>query len=74
MNPDKQFNDILRLNTEAERRQIAAMAMQGLLSSANRLTKDGENVPMTTENVAIVSVLYADALIAELDKNKDNGE
>jgi hypothetical protein len=34
-NCDKQFDKILEINTEAERRKIAAMAMQGLLSNPN---------------------------------------
>lgn len=58
------FDHLLEMNTEAERRKIAAMAMQGLLANP-----DYEN--RSSRDVASRSVIYADALIAELNKKKD---
>lgn len=53
-----------------ERRKIAAMAMQGIL--ANYRITSSTNVPkdFIPTSVAIASVHYADALIAELNKKK----
>lgn len=63
------FNRIIEINTEAERRKIAAMAMQGLLSNSeifvNSLTDKDKRV------LARESVSIADALLAELNKKKD---
>lgn len=64
---DKQFDKLLEMNTEAERRKFAAMAMQGLLANP-----DYEN--RSSRDVASRSVIYADALIAELNKKKDGSK
>lgn len=56
------FDKILRMNTEAERRQFAAMAMQGLLAN---------DFSVSYKECALDAVAYADALIAELNKKKD---
>lgn len=77
METDKDFNSILEMNTEAERRRIAAMAMQGILSNETRFKQAVSEFPMTdgTHNqyfgVAQCAIAYADALIAELNKKKD---
>lgn len=78
---DKQFDKILEMNTEVERRWIAAMAMQGMLSNpkfnkaydiyysacCNGGTK---NIKSREDYVAMRSVRFADALIAQLNKKK----
>jgi hypothetical protein len=51
--------------THPDRAMIAAMAMQGILSSS--LGKDNKDAAIS---VAKASVMYADALIAELQKTK----
>ena len=51
-----------------ERLQVAAMAMQGLLSNMNGFQLNNKDVAKSPENVAIASVLYADALLTELNK------
>lgn len=61
------FDKILRMNTEAERRQIAAMAMQGLLASPVDYSMQSKEPGY----IAKFSVECADALIAELNKKKD---
>lgn len=60
-NCDKSFDKILEINTEAERRKFAAMAMQGMLSFDSC---------QNAETIAKSAVHYADALIAELNKKK----
>lgn len=49
---------------EAERAHLAGLAMQGLLARANANTNE--------QTVARNAVIYADALIAELQKEKDH--
>lgn len=55
-----------------ERLQIAAMAMQGILSNADRMKQYGEIAMLESENltqlVARNAMRYADALIAEAEK------
>ena len=51
-----------------ERLQVAAMAMQGLLSNVNGFKINNKDVDKSPENVASVAVLYADALLTELNK------
>lgn len=74
------FNRILRMNTEAERRKIAAMAMQGLLRNP-KFDKDYElycsacygtcSSPEPKEDyMAMCAVRYADALLTQLNKKK----
>lgn len=71
------FNRILEMNTEAERRRFAAMAMQAILSNDTQIRQAVSEFPMTdgTHNkyfgIAQCAVAYADALIAELNKKKD---
>ena len=72
-NYDKQFDNILRMNTEAERRQIAAMIMQGILANADEVHRAGlcstsQEMPIA---IAEYAVACADALIAELNKRKE---
>ncbi len=57
------FDRILAMNTKAERRQIAAMAMQGLLANSN--SPYGRY-----EEIAQFAVAHADALIVELKKTE----
>lgn len=64
------FNRIIEMNAEAERRKFAAMAMQGLLSNSEILVHsltDKDKRALARESVSI-----ADALIAELNKEKDD--
>lgn len=76
-NCDKRFDKILEMNTEAERRKIVAMALQGLLANTaiyeHKLKDQFEgNVPFDAYTyLADMAVFYADALIAELNKKKD---
>lgn len=69
METNDDFNRIIEMNAEAERRQIAAMAMQGLLSNSEIIVQaltNGDKKDLARESVSI-----ADALIAELNKKKD---
>lgn len=66
MENNDNFDRIMEMNTEAERRKIAAMAMQGILVSA--IMYDGCH--QDPKIVARMACGYADALIAELDKKK----
>lgn len=76
METNDNFNRIMEMNTEAERRRIAAMAMQGILSNEarmkayERIATSGPSYESLTETVARNSVRYANALIAELNKKK----
>ena len=68
------FDKILRMNTEAERRKIAAMAMQGLLANCKIVPNPNipdEDIPKL---LAEMCVKIADALIAELNKKKDESK
>lgn len=49
-----------------KREHFAAMAMQGLLSSAS--DSNGEWTNCGVDNVASEAVMFADALLAELEK------
>lgn len=77
MNNNDNFDRILEMNTEVERRHIAAMALQGLLANTaiyeHKLKDQFEgNVPFDADTyLADMAVVYADALIAELNKKKD---
>ena len=69
MENNDNFNRILEMNTESERRKIAAMAMQGLLSNSGLLVhslSDKDKRDLARESISI-----ADALIAELNKKKE---
>lgn len=57
------FNKILRMNTEAERRQIAALIMASMMQNA----KWGDKY----SHIATMAINATDALIAELNKKKE---
>ena len=57
------FNRIIEMNAEAERRKFAVMAMQGIIANGELVDPD---------EVTDMALIYADALIAELNKKKDN--
>lgn len=57
------FNRIIEMNAEAERRKFAAMAMQGIIANGELVDPD---------EVTDMALIYADELIAELNKKKDN--
>lgn len=63
MENNDNFNRIIEMNTEAERRKFAAMAMQGIIANGELVDPD---------EVTDMALIYADALIAELNKKKDN--
>lgn len=63
MENNKDFNRIVEMNTEAERRKIAAMIMASMMQNV----KWGDKY----SHIAYTSVSAADALIAELNKKKD---
>lgn len=71
MENNDDFNRIIEVNTEAERRKFAAMAMQGIL--ANCKIVPNPNIPDEDmpKLLAEMCVKIADALIAELNKKKD---
>lgn len=70
MENNDNFNRIVEMNTEAERRRIAAMAIQGML--ANCKIVPNPNIPNEDmpKSLAEMCVKIADALIAELNKKK----
>ena len=63
MENNDNFNRIIEMNAEAERRKIAAMAMQGIIANGELVDPD---------EVTDMALIYADALIAGLNKKKDN--
>ena len=63
MENNDNFNRILEMNTEAERRKIAAQIMASMMQNA----KWGDKY----SHIAYTSVCAADALIKELNKKKD---
>lgn len=65
-NCDKQFDKILEINTDIERRRIAERAMCAILSN------EAYAPHFTMAEIAWKAVTAADALIAELNKKKDN--
>lgn len=70
MNNNEDFNRILEMNTEAERRKFAAMAMQAMLAHPMDFLSISECIDIES-GIAKKSVAFADALIAELNKKKD---
>lgn len=58
------FNRIVEMNTEAERRRFAAMAMQGIIANGELVDPD---------EVTDMAIIYADELIEKLNKKKDDG-
>lgn len=63
MENNDNFNRIVEMNTEAERRKIAAQIMASMMQNA----KWGDKY----SHIAIMAVIAADALIKELNKKKD---
>ena len=61
MESNVDLNRIMEMNTEAERRKIAAMAMQGIMANGELAGPD---------EVTDMALIYADALIAKLNKKK----
>lgn len=62
METNDNFNSIMEMNAEAERRKIAAMAMQGIIANGELVDPD---------EVTDMALIYADELIAKLNKKKD---
>lgn len=62
---DKSFDKILKMNTEAERRQIAAQVMCAMISN------DYYAKNILHSQIAELAVECADALIAELNKKNE---
>lgn len=62
MKSDDNFDRILEMNAEAERRKFAAMAMQGIIANGELVDPD---------EVTDMALIYAGALIAKLNKKKD---
>lgn len=61
MKSDDNFDRILEMNAEAERRKFAAMAMQGIIANGELVDPD---------EVTDMALIYADELIAKLNKEK----
>lgn len=62
---DFDFDKILEMNTEAERRRIAAQAMRAMMANDRYAKLYG------VREIASLAVVATDALIAELNKKKD---
>lgn len=62
METNDNFNRIMEMNTEDERRKIAAMAMQGIIANGELVDPD---------EVTDMALIYADELIAKLNKKTD---
>lgn len=62
MESNVDLNRIMEMNTEAERRKIAAMAMQGIIANGELVDPD---------EVTDMALIYADALIAKLNNKND---
>lgn len=67
MKSDDNFDRILEMNTEAEKRKFAAMAMQAIITNGHYQIAEENGA----ETLASASVKAADALIKELNKKKD---
>ena len=63
MENNDNFNRIIEMNAEAERRKIAAQIMASMMQNA----KWGDKY----SHIATMSVIAADALIKELNKKND---
>ena len=63
MKNNNDFNRIIEMNAEAERRKIAAQIMASMMQNA----KWGDKY----SHIATMAVSAADALIAELNKKKE---
>ena len=67
MKTNDNFNRIVEMNTEAERRKIAIQAMYILMGQTESYFLQSKEPSF----IAPLAVAYADALIAELNKKKD---
>ena len=67
MENNDNFNRILEMNAEAERRKFGAMAMQAIITNGHYQIAEENGA----ETLASASVKAADALIKELNKKKD---
>lgn len=67
MENNDNFNRIIEMNAEAERRKFAAMAMQAIITNGHYQIAEENGA----ETLASASVKAADALIKELNKKKD---
>lgn len=67
MENNEDFNRIVEMNTEAERRKIATQAMFILMGQNESYFLQSKDPSF----IASLAVEYADALIAELNKKKD---
>ena len=65
MGTNEDFNRIVEMNTEAERRKIAAQIMASMISNEYYAKN------LLPSQIAGLAVKCADALIAELNKKKD---
>lgn len=66
MGNNEDFNRIMEMNTEVERRKFSAMAMQAIITNGHYQIAEENGA----ETLASASVKAADALIAELNKKK----
>lgn len=64
METNDDFDRILEMNTEAERRMFAAIIMAGLIANPTYSRN-------SSQNYARRAIEHTDALIAELNKKKD---
>ena len=67
MKSNDNFDRILEMNAEAERRKFAAMAMQAIITNGHYQIAEENGA----ETLASASVKAADALIKELNNKKD---
>ena len=65
METNDDFNRIVEMNTEVERRKIATEAMYAMLSNATYAKS------FRVTDIAELAVSVTDALIAELNKKKE---
>ncbi len=67
------YDKILRMNTEAERRKIATQVMCAILANPDEVyrAETCTEAKQTPQAIAEYALACADALIAELNKKKD---
>lgn len=73
MENNDNFNRILEMNTEAERRKIAERAMCAILRNPDEVyrAETCTETKQTPQAIAEYAVALADALIVELNKKDD---
>lgn len=73
MENNEDFNRIVEMNTEVERRKIATQAMVAILSNSDEVyrAETCTEAKQTPQAIAKYAVALADALIAELNKKKE---